>query len=60
MLVARIIKTVKESEYIIPFELVATRKVFLHARVLACRRLKIGNLLNLIIFPKFTLENKLK
>ena len=38
-------------------KLVATRKVFLHACVLACRRLKLRSQLYLIIFPKFTLKN---
>ena len=31
-------------------KLVATRKVFMHACVLACRRLKLGNQLYLIYF----------
>ena len=40
----------KRGVGVVIVELVATRKVFLHACVLACRRLKLGNELYLIYF----------
>ena len=41
---------IKKAKDKVHVKLVATRKVFLHACVLACRRLKLGNQLYLIYF----------